>query len=268
MSFRPGDSSPHVSDDATFYEPLAAERHFWFRARNRIIETLVRHVTSDLPDGYRVLEVGCGTGSVLRVLAGVCSRGSVIGMDFFIESLRWARQRTACPVVQGDMSAPPFGAAFDLIGLFDVLEHLADDHQALRDLHAMLNVGGALLITVPAHPSLWSYWDEVCHHYRRYQTTELGTKLTTVGYRVEYITQFMAPLVPVMWLRRRLAPLFVRRTADGPDRRRELVESELRIIPGVNALLEWMLVPEVRLIARRRKLPLGTSLLAIARKMT
>lgn len=270
MSFRPRDFSRQEPYDPTFYEPLAAaeERHFWFRVRNRIIETLARQVTADFKPGFRALEVGCGTGNVLRVLVAACPQGTVIGMDFFGEALSWARRRVSGPLLQADVRTPPFRVQFELIGLFDVLEHLADDGQALRDLHALLGEGGVLLLTVPAHASLWSYWDEACQHYRRYASHELQDKLTATGYRVEYLTPFMAPLLPLMWLKRRLAPAVHRGTVGGTQRGRELAARELRIIPGVNTLLEWILVPEVALIARRCRLPIGTSLLAVARKIT
>src|SRR5947207_11114283 len=106
-------------------------------ARNQIIAAVVKQLTADLAPGYRVLEVGCGTGNVLRILQRACRNGSVIGMDLFAEGLRYARERTHCPLVQGDLRSPCFGAQFDLIGLFDVLEHVPDDTHVLRDLHTM-----------------------------------------------------------------------------------------------------------------------------------
>ena len=148
--------------DPYYFAPLAAieDRHFWFRARNRTLAALLARLTAPLADGYRVLEVGCGTGNVLRVLEQTCRRGLVVGMDLYGEGLTFARGRTHCPLVRGDMSHPPFEARFDLIGLFDVLEHLADDRRVLRDVRAMLAPGGRLVLTVPAHPELWSYFDE------------------------------------------------------------------------------------------------------------
>jgi SAM-dependent methyltransferase len=218
---------------------------------------------ADRPPGYRVLEVGCGTGSVLRVLKEACPEGLVIGMDYFEEGLSWARARAGCPLIQGDLQAPPFAARFDLIGLFDVLEHVEDDERALRDLHALLNPDAVLLLTVPAHASLWSYWDEVCQHHRRYSVAELKSKLVGAGFRVEYLTEFMSLLYPLMWLGRRLRTAVPARRE---DERRKLAERELRILPGVNGLLEWLLRPETRLVAGRRTLPLGTSLVAVTRK--
>ncbi len=110
----------HQSYDPTYFALLfqIEDRHFWFRARNQVIATVVKRLTADMPRGYRVLEIGCGTGNVLRVLEQVCTDGTVIGLDLFLEGLRYARQRTHAMLVQGDMLHLPFGAPFDLIGLF------------------------------------------------------------------------------------------------------------------------------------------------------
>src|SRR6059036_3246571 len=94
------------SYDPAWFARLAdiEDRHFWFRARNEVIAALARQITRGLEPGYRVLEVGCGTGNVLRFLEKACPQGTVIGMDLFGEGLAFARRRTKCPLVQGDMA--------------------------------------------------------------------------------------------------------------------------------------------------------------------
>ncbi|MBC8252826.1 MAG: class I SAM-dependent methyltransferase, partial [Ardenticatenia bacterium] len=206
----------HSSYDPTYHELLSKveTRHFWFRARNQVVAGVVRRLAADMPTGYRVLEIGCGTGNVLRVLQDVCANGTVVGADLFLEGLRHARQRTSAMLVQTDMHALPFGVPFHLIGLFDVLEHLPDDRQALRDLHGLLDDDGRLVLTVPAHPSLWSYFDEASYHCRRYDRLGLQRKLHDAGYRVEQLTYFMASILPLVWLGRGLRA----RLSRGPNR--------------------------------------------------
>ena len=164
------------------------------------------------------------------------------------------------------MRALPFSTNFELIGIFDVLEHLPDDVKVLGYLDAMLVRGGTLLVTVPANPSLWSYVDEASHHYRRYTLSELEGKLACAGYKVEYLTHYMACIYPLVWLKRRLTGLVGLRTKDDPLTAHKLALGELRIVPVINSLLSFILFQEVRLIGRRHRLPIGTSLLAIARK--
>jgi len=261
-------TAPHSSYDQCWFAPIsqAEERHFWFRTRNRVIAKLVSQIVASMPPGFRVLEAGCGTGNVLRVLEQACSRGMVIGMDMFSKGLYYARQRTSCHLIQGDVNAPPFAKQFDLICLFDVLEHLPDDIQVLVNLRRMLSQDGVLLLTVPAHPSLWSYFDEASHHFRRYELAELKSKLVGAGYTVEYISDYMAIIFPIVWLGRKLRSLNRRKGAPDIDGAKDLASAELRIIPVVNSFLAFLLSIEVRLIARRRQLPVGTSLLAVARR--
>jgi len=253
--------------DPDFFALLDAveDRHFWFRARGRAVAALAEQVTAPLPPGHRVLELGCGNGGMLKVLHRACPRGMVIGMDLFAEGLRHARRRTPCPLIQGDVHRPPFAARFELIGLFDVLEHIPDDRRTLDDIRALLADGGALLMTVPAHPALWSYFDEASHHCRRYTAGDLREKLTRAGLVVEYLTPFMAPLYPLMWAARRLKTW--RRGAGGEGASAaQMSAAELRIVPGMNAVMDCLLAHETPLLVRRRQLAMGTSLLAIARR--
>lgn len=254
------------SYDPHYFLPLfeAEDRHFWFRARNHVIAEVVKQIIGGLAPGYKVLEVGCGTGNVLRVLADTCAKGSVMGMDLFPEGLRYARQRTDCALVVGDMLTPPFNdGRFNVIGLFDVLEHLSDDEQVLRHLSKMLADGGTLLLTVPAYPQLWSYFDEAAHHCRRYRPADLEHRLVRAGYRVEYLTPYMATLFPLIWASRKLRTRAGHRSQDDL---REMVSNDLKVVPGLNGLLRWCLAGELPLIRRRWNFPFGTSLLAMARK--
>jgi SAM-dependent methyltransferase len=254
------------------FAPLfaAEDRHFWFRARNRVIARLVRQTVKNWPPGYRVLEAGCGTGNVLRVLDRVCRNGRVVGMDLFSEGLQYAQRRTKAPLVQSDMHRTPFAVRFDMVGLFDVLEHLPDDRRVLSDLHALLRPGGVLMMTVPAHAALWSYFDEAACHCRRYSMGELESKLREVGFTVEYSTQFMSVLFPLVWGGRRAAALLNRKRSPetAAQKHNEMSQQELRIVPFFNELITALLRQEERFIASRHRLPCGTSLLAIARKPT
>ena len=257
----------NVGYDPVYFAQLSAieSRHFWFRARNRIIADVLRR-TGLARTGARVLEAGCGTGNVLAVLERTLPGGTVVGMDAFVEGLRIARLRTACPVVQGDINHPPFRPSFDLIALLDVLEHLEDDTGVLETLRALLKPGGALLLTVPARRSLWSYFDEAGHHRRRYESDELERKLVAAGYRVEYLSHFMLPLFPIVWLGRRLHALAGQDPRGRGRDPRQLTSAELRVVPVLNEILAWVLALEAFFVRRRRRLPVGTSLIAVARR--
>lgn len=222
-----------------------------------------------LKPGYGVLEIGCGTGNVLHMLRETCTYGKVIGVDLFMEGLQFAKSRSGASLVQADVGALPFADSFDLVGAFDVLEHLPDDVGALQRIGAVLKPGGTLLLTVPAHRALWSYFDEASNHCRRYEMRELRTKLASNGFEVEYISEFMVSIFPLVWVSRKLATLLNRWTASGARKDSyELANRELRIIPIVNRLFAATIAQELKFIGRRRVLRHGTSIIAIARKNT
>ncbi len=302
----------HESYDPVFFDALfrAEDKHFWFRARNRIIAAILKNQVlnrlpsigaagrrattqstgggSSQPSGRalsrssagalpspsepaqpqpaaRVLELGCGTGNVLRVLEHICRGATVIGMDLFGEGLRFARQRTSCPLIAADVHHPPFIVPFDLVCAFDVLEHLQDDLEVLKAVRKLLRSEGTLALTVPAHPSLWSYFDVASRHCRRYRPKELKRKLAAAGFDTLYLTQFMAALFPLTWLKRRLGSTPSGKSTEmHPDTCRNLALAELRIVPVLNLLLTAFLALEAPWLARGFRLPLGTSLLAIA----
>jgi SAM-dependent methyltransferase len=249
--------------DPAFFERLAVveDRHFWFVARNRVLAAVIRDLTAGWQPGYCVMEVGCGNGNVLRTLDTACPGGRVIGMDLFQDGLLVARPRTRCPLVCGDIHAAPFTRPFELIGMFDVLEHLEDDRAVLKDINRMLAPGGLFIATVPAHMSLWSYFDD-CGHFRRYAEKELAAKLRDSGFELVFLTQFMSSLYPLIWAGRRLATLLHR--ASGESRR--LSDMDLKVVPGLNGILKAALCAEIPLLRRRRRLPIGSSILAIARR--
>lgn len=249
--------------DPAFFDQLARieDRHFWFRARNELIFELSRRILLSLKPCDRVLEVGCGTGNVLRVLERACPNSTVVGMELWLEGLRYARSRSGAALVQGDIRNLPFGRRFDLVGMFDVLEHISEDQETLRLVHESLRPGGKLLLTVPAHQFLWSYFDDAAGHCRRYSSEGIRRKLEKAGFEVEFLTEFMACIFPLVWGYRKLSGL-----GKKPNSIRQLASEEFRLLPVVNGLLVGMLSLEAKWVSRGRALPIGTSLLAVARK--
>lgn len=217
------------------------------------------------PNGYRVLEAGCGSGGVLRTHVEVCSTGTVVGMDLHREGLRIASLRTASPLVQADLQRGPFDTVFDVVGLFDVLEHFPQDEEVLEAMRGLLRDEGLLLLTVPAHRFLWSYFDRASHHARRYEVEELEAKLERARFRMEFLSPCMATIFPRLWLVRRLAGTMWMGRGEPADES-VLVENQFRVVPLLNALLVASLHWESSRPAKRRRLPFGTSIVALARK--
>lgn len=259
MSLRPGEGyNPEI------YAELASieENHFWFTSRARVITTLARSHSREWAPGYRILEIGCGSGNLLPRLAQACPGGTVMGTDLFIEGLHHAAQRSSCPLLVSKLPNCPFrDGSFRFIGLFDVLEHLKDDAEVMRAVERLLAPGGLVMITVPAHQALWSYADEVAHHERRYSVHSLELVLRNAGLHLEFLSYFMCATLPLVWLRRRMPVPGAGKSA------MERFRSELNVQPAVNALLGSVLSWEANWMAAGRKLPGGSSLIAVARRL-
>ena len=259
------DSVP-VSSGPTYhrehFEPLfaAEDKHFWFRSRNRCIAAATRLIPN-VTSVRDIIEHGCGTGFVLAELQRLFPHAQVTGADLFPEGLALARRRFAGRLIQTDLLQRGFDAAFDLIGLFDVLEHLDNDLEVLKALRSQLRPSGRLLLTVPAHTWLWSDYDVESGHRRRYTHAQLEARLVEAGFCVDYCTEFMFGLLPLMWLRRRILWALGRKNYGSATVR---LKNELRINPLLNRMLEWVLRPEAFCIRRGWRLPGGTSLLALA----
>jgi len=159
--------------------------HFWFVARNELICWLVRRFAAN---ARRVVEIGCGTGFTLYALREALPEAQIAGGELHSAGLAIASKRhgDAVELLQMDARDSGLVGAVDLVGAFDVLEHIADDGAALRGIAGMLRPGGTLIATVPQHPWLWSTADEVAHHQRRYRPRELADKATAAGFEPVY----------------------------------------------------------------------------------
>jgi len=247
-----------VGFDPHYFPTLAAieREHYWFASRREVVRDVLRAAVPDL--AHRALfDLGCGTGGLLRFLgdSGIALAGAC---DAYPESLAIVRRLVEAPLVLVDEGRfPPLGPGYGLVSLFDVLEHIDDDTGTLRHIFSVLEPGGVLVLTVPAHPFLFDEMDELAHHRRRYRSPELGDKLQLAGFEVRRLTHFMAPLVPlvaVRWLVRAVS-----RGRRSSERRR----MELRVVPGLNGLMRALLALE-RPLVRAGRLPFGSSLIAVA----
>jgi SAM-dependent methyltransferase len=253
--------APVLADTVSGFDPKAfddlAEQeagHFWFVARNHLLVGLANRF---FPNARRFLEIGCGTGFVLRAIAGSRHWDRLVGSELHPAGLAHARKRLSSEVefVQMDARDIPATGAFDLTGAFDVIEHIADDEAVLRSLRAATETGGGTIIAVPQHPWLWSRADEIAHHERRYRRGELETKLRRNGFEILFSSSFTALLLPLMAASR------LKRRGTEPD---EDVY-ELRLNPAVNRLLLQILRAEVHMTLAGIRWAAGGSRVVVGR---
>ena len=260
------------------YERMHAleSQYWWFVGRRAIIERLLQrpHRLTALSgisplDGLDLLDIGCGTGAnlpMLRRFAGPAGR--VTGIDFSPLALRFACDHpglSSARLLQGDAMRLPFrDASFDVVTMFDVLEHIPDHCLALQEVLRVLRPGGRYIFSVPAYQHLWSAHDTALHHFRRYEYRDLRALLRSSGYRVALLSFAMSLMPPIAWAWRRFVLPFKARRPQNAQRHSE--GAILPPAPGpLNAALVKYLECEGRIIARRR-LNFGTSLVGIAVK--
>ena len=183
-----------------------------------------------------------------------------MGSEYFEEGLVYARQRVPdAEFTQMDAQNIPYESEFDVIGAFDVLEHIKEDEIVLKQMHKALKPGGIAIITVPQHRWLWSAVDEYACHVRRYSSNELHKKAYKAGFEIIRSTSFISVLLPAMYLSRLLKSNKTDMKMDD--------EAGLHINPILNKIFELLLGLELLLIRAGVSLPVGGSRLVVARKM-
>jgi SAM-dependent methyltransferase len=234
------------------YQQMAEldDRHWWYTARRAILATLIERKLR-LPAQPRILEIGCGTGHNLAMLAGF---GHVEGLELDEEARAISEKRLGRKVMSSPL--PELGEVpdchYDLIGAFDVIEHIGDDRAALASIAAKLKPGGRFVMTVPAHQWMWSAHDAVNHHKRRYSKAGLKALISGSPMKLEKVGYFNSLLVPLAVAERAASKLRGKEDAD------------VKLPPApLNAALEKIFEVE-RYLVGRLPLPPGLSLFAVA----
>lgn len=230
------------------------ETYWWFVGRRLLVRQMVEHYAGRA--NLRLLDAGCGTGGTLSRMVGL---GDLHGFDYSEFALGFCRQRGFSLLAAGDLTALPYRTGvFDVVLSCDVLEHVDDDHLGLAEMVRTLQPGGHLVLTLPAHTFLWSEHDEALSHRRRYSAKQLRRMLEEAGLEVVKLSPVVTvAFLPILAFRllQRLSP---HRSDEPKTDLRELPRPLNNLLVGVLRLENWLL--------RGLNLPVGTSLVAVARK--
>jgi 2-polyprenyl-3-methyl-5-hydroxy-6-metoxy-1,4-benzoquinol methylase len=238
---------------------------FWVRSRIRLLKSIVDKYSRRF-NKARFLEIGCGTGTFLQAIE-TNKNLSVTGSEIYIKGLLYAKKRASkVEFIQYDVKHGILDQTFDIIGAFDVIEHIDDDMTAISNIFEMLNDGGYCVITVPQYMFLWSRLDEIVNHKRRYSRKELLTKFRKQGFQISYCSSFLFLLFPLMLFQR----FFDRMESNFVKKEKHISEGEFETRVRLPKLLNWLFDNLMRfdeaLIKCGTSLPVGGSLLLIAKK--
>ena len=233
----------------------AQATHFWFNGFRRFVAPVLRDVARGRTD-LSMVDCGCGTGHNLALLRPY---GEPVGFDFSPLGVRHARGR-GHPVVRADMLRMPFASGrFDLAVSFDVFACVDDDVAGIREMARIVRPGGAVVLTLAALDVLSADHAEIWQETRRYTPRTARALVAQAGLRAERVSFMFASVFPLMLgvrLAQRLARPFRRVGGD----------ADIHVPPvPLNAALTGLLTLEAA-VSRRVPMPIGSSLLVVARK--
>ena len=231
--------------------------YWWFVGKQFLVREQVNPLLSNRGTGERILDIGSGTGMILKTLEEF---GLAFGMEMSLEAIQFLKKRNLKRVVCSDaeQTLPFKNESFSLVTCLEVLEHLDHDKELLSEMLRVCEEGGHVLVTVPAFNRLWSPHDSVFHHRRRYTRTRLLGRLNGLNAQVIRASYYNFMLSLPILVVRKLRALFSEKGKGQSDFFINLPE-------GVNRSLSALYKLEI-LGLRILRYPYGVSLIVLLRK--
>jgi SAM-dependent methyltransferase len=226
--------------------------YWWYRVRGSLLETVLGPYAQGAAD---VLDVGSADGPSVSWLRG---QRMHVTLDLDPRGLK-----PGFGVCGSALQLPFADESFDVVGAFDVVEHLDPEHVGIAELSRVLRPGGRLLISVPAYQWAWSDFDEHNGHYRRYTRQRATAALEQGGLEVLRSTYAFASTFPFFAaerLARRAKQAVSRQSVDAAD-----IVPLPSSPPAVDRFLHALGRLDGRMLAKR-DLPFGSSVVVAARR--
>jgi SAM-dependent methyltransferase len=253
-------SSGWTDDLTTFHEENAGSNHPIDRASRTLALDQLALVRAERPV---ILEIGCSSGFMLRLIRERVPSALVIGADYVrgpLETL--AEELPDVPLLQFDLAQCPLpGDSVDAVIMLNVLEHIREDALALCQVHRILRPGGVVIIEVPAGPELYDVYDELLMHHRRYRLRSLTRALRGAGFEIARASHLGALIYPPFYLVKRRNQRYLSRDAAA---KRQIVARNIQST-GTSLVLDAVIRAEL-LLGRWIRWPFGIRCVATGRK--
>lgn len=246
-------------DKYYFKEYYHLERsHWWFTARLKILECLVKKYIKHKKTKLRILNVGVATGATTKMLEKF---GEVVSVEYDEACCAFLREKVGIHAINASLTDLPFeNHTFDLVCAFDVIEHIEDDIKAIQEIKRVLSEDGFYFITVPAFNFLWSKHDEINHHFRRYTLADLSNIISknklTISYK-SYFNFWLFPPIALVRMAQKIIPRKEKARSSGSDA--EVMNTSNLI----NKMLFNVFLSEKKLLHSGIRFPFGISILVI-----
>lgn len=241
--------------DKVYHSNFQVENEYWwFTARAHILRSMMQKYCP-MPRGSTVLDIGCGTGGFLQLLAE--DGFNAVGMDTSELAIEYCQKRGLKNIYKTTLEDfPAKDWTINAEIMLDVIEHIDDDKGVVKQAYSVLEPGGYFIATVPAYQWLWSAHDEIHLHKRRYTLTSFRKLLTNAGFKPIRFSYFNTFLFPAAAIKR----LFDKNKK--PEDIHDVVDP---VSPAVNSLLDVIFKAETPFL-NYFSFPFGVSIVAICQK--
>jgi len=233
--------------------------HFWYKARLIFIEHLLNKYIKKPNNDLKILDIGCGTGTEIKVLQKF---GKITALDVNKQALVIA-QKTGCEIIYANLEQDKLPSGkFDVVCAFDILEHLEKDVETLQKIYQSLQKNSLLVLTVPAFPFLFGPHDIALSHKRRYSKKELIKKIKDANFEIKTIGYWNSFLFPIEALFR-IIKIVLNKTKKQKTNFQTENKTPIKIL---NLLFFYLLNIDNIFFKKNIKFPFGITLYLVARK--
>ncbi len=229
--------------------------HWWFKGRRKLLDAIIKNLPQK--KSLRILDSGCCTGYNLYLLS---KYGKVSGVDTEKKAVAYCKKRgfKQIRLLKNGLKLPFKDHSFDLVTSLDVIEHVSEDEEYLKELYRVLAPGGYIILFTPAIQFLWSQLDVKSHHVRRYDKKMLASKFRNTKFVVKDIKYFNYLMFPPVLLIRLLQKLPMFKEKDWGS---ELIVYN-KLVNGIQTLILYLDVWSLRWLSP----PIGVSLFVLGKK--